>query len=512
MSKRKKNNYSFFPIFLAIISLLVLVLGVWAVGRVRLNLQRKAAEETKTKVTVLKWVPIDLVEFREKMNSEKKALNIRVTELKKRQGGVNQKELDALQRSTEVKNLMVNGLGLMDINKDNKVDYQEFNTGIVETSEKIFKLRHSKTKTLASGLYDEEGKKVKDEKEKVLSKKKDLLKVIVEAGIYDELRDALKQYRDDVKKELGYKVSFYRCNGCTREEMKQLLRKEGTVGALFVGDLPLAWYRTTNCFGWAGYNENFPIDLYFMDLNGTWGNEVPCGNTTCFTSHGGDRFPEIFVARLAAPVESDEVRLIKHYLAKNHQLRQSGPGVAQKSLNYIDDDWRWLGTWWSQEVSPAYPAYDLVNDMNTTNGYDFKQRWDDGYEHLLVAVHSNPFAHYFSPWVSGGSVSWTDVKAQKPRFHFYNLFACSNALYTVENYMAGWYVFQESNFGLLAVGSTKTGAMLQFRAFYSPLSRSANFGVAFQEWFKQPSVVVDKCWHGGMTLIGDPTLRVFSKR
>jgi hypothetical protein len=109
--------------------------------------------------------------------------------------------------------------------------------------------------------------------------------------------------------------------------------------------------------------------------------------------------------------------------------------------------------------------------------------------------------------VNNGEVTWSEVKNLKPMANFYNLFACSNALHTVENYMAGWYIFQDSSYGLVALGSTKAGSMLFFDEFYSPLSMGNNFGTAFKDWFSNENVYSDKCWFGGMVMIGDPTLK-----
>nr|MCW1949385.1 hypothetical protein [Candidatus Shapirobacteria bacterium] len=295
-------------------------------------------------------------------------------------------------------------------------------------------------------------------------------------------------------------------NGCTKEEIKSILKEKGTVGAVFVGDLPSAWYYTNGCFGWSGNIEIFPTDLYYMDLNGVWGGEMNDYEEKPFSSHTGNIKPEIFVARLATPVESEEIDLLKMYFKKNHKFRNFGNNISNNSLSYIDNDWSYWAKDWGKQVGLAYQSSTVVNDMETTNGFDYKNRWRTGYEHLLVAVHSNYYQHFFDPSTENGRASWVEVKEEKPAVNFYNLFACSNALYTVENYMAGWYIFQDSDYGLTAVGSTKTGSMLFFDKFYESLSVN-NFGIAFRDWLSGENVYSDKCWFGGMVMIGDPTLK-----
>jgi hypothetical protein len=71
------------------------------------------------------------------------------------------------------------------------------------------------------------------------------------------------------------------------------------------------------------------------------------------------------------------------------------------------------------------------------------------------------------------------------------------------------YVFGTQT-GLAAVGSTKSGAMLQFNQFYAPLGQGDTFGTAMFKWweyiqqggFSQSEMY----WHLGMTILGDPTI------
>jgi hypothetical protein len=107
-----------------------------------------------------------------------------------------------------------------------------------------------------------------------------------------------------------------------------------------------------------------------------------------------------------------------------------------------------------------------------------------------------------------------EVKAIDPVAYFYNLYACSNARYTSLNYMAGWYVFCQA-YGLAALGSTKTGSMLEFDDFYPSLGEQEPIGEAYYDWFIAQAEYGfedwEQCWYYGMTLIGDPTLRIQQK-
>ena len=90
---------------------------------------------------------------------------------------------------------------------------------------------------------------------------------------------------------------------------------------------------------------------------------------------------------------------------------------------------------------------------------------------------------------------------------FYNLFACGPGRFTDENYLAGAYIFH-TTYGLITVASSKSGSMLNFDDFTSPLSEDESIGEAFCEWFdaQAPFIQWEKEWYYGMVVCGDPTL------
>ncbi|MEO0080041.1 MAG: hypothetical protein ABIK44_05135, partial [candidate division WOR-3 bacterium] len=77
-------------------------------------------------------------------------------------------------------------------------------------------------------------------------------------------------------------------------------------------------------------------------------------------------------------------------------------------------------------------------------------------------------------------------------------------------YCGGRYVFQTSN-GLGAIGSTKTGSMLEFQDYYLPLANDATLASAFRSWFSQQAQggfePWERSWFYGMTQIGEAMLK-----
>jgi hypothetical protein len=104
-----------------------------------------------------------------------------------------------------------------------------------------------------------------------------------------------------------------------------------------------------------------------------------------------------------------------------------------------------------------------------------------------------------------------DIQERDPPVLFYNLFACGPGRFTDENYLAGAYIFH-TTYGLITVASSKSGSMLNFNDFTSPLSEHKSIGKAFQEWFdaQAPYVLWEKEWYYGMVLCGDPMLFIIN--
>jgi hypothetical protein len=185
---------------------------------------------------------------------------------------------------------------------------------------------------------------------------------------------------------------------------------------------------------------------------------------------------------------------------------------------YIDDDWTgYWGTRWAGDVGLAYLTQTLVDVPKTwTNATDWTtNRLTQNYQWTHICVHSDPTTHYFGPGGAGeGTVTSAQVRAVPPAFGFYNLFACSGARWTVADNMAVTYVWSGS-YSLAAVGSTKTGGMMDCNYFYSRLNQNVTLGESLAYWFSNslnswssagPNFLE---WYYGMNIVGDPFLTTY---
>ena len=336
--------------------------------------------------------------------------------------------------------------------------------------------------------------------------------VIVNSVLYNSIQASMAQYVSDLEDE-GYTVEVYSTSGGTPSDLRTFLQGElpDLVGCLLVGDLPVPWYEMDDDF-FDEYAE-FPIDLFYMDLDGQWADADADGKLDDHTNGAGDVGPEIWVGRLtASPLSGNEVSRVRNYFTKNHQYRTGDLTLAHRALAYLDDDWYHFG---DSDLDLIYgDNVTVVNDKAGTNAEDYKERLEETHRFLHVMVHSWSGGHGFHGEDEWAYVSSSEIEAIDPRAFFYNLFACSNARYVEDDYTGGHYIFTPT-YGLAAIGSTKTGAMMSFREFYAPLGEGKTLGEAYHEWFDYVAQdgfsLSEKQWHYGMTLLADPTLTVVDR-
>ena len=330
--------------------------------------------------------------------------------------------------------------------------------------------------------------------------------VLVNQTIYAKITPAITQYIQDLEQRYP-KVTLYAATIDTAEHMRDYLKNAYTtdnmVGCIVVGDFPVAWYE---CDGqpspWAAHEE-FPCDLYYMDMNGTWTDGDVDGKYDTWSEAGNETL-EIYLGRLyASPLVGGgltEEGLLNNYFDKLHKFRTGVLTLPHKALCYVHPDWT-CGS--KYNVDKPYPDTTLI-EGGAVSGTDYKDKLDDGYEFIHLMCHSDATYHQFPV---GGNVTNTDIKTIDPHTFFYELYACSNVRYTTANNQGNWYIFA-ATYGLGAVGSTKTGGMLTEYYYYTPLSQHNTFGEAFKKWFN--AACLDPKWHYGMVYLGDPTTKTAS--
>jgi len=336
----------------------------------------------------------------------------------------------------------------------------------------------------------------------------DKVLILVADYLADPLAASLAQFQSDIASD-GWTVEMQVMNGGTVEDIKFILQNTpGLDGAVLVGFLPCAWYEDNY---WAP--EEFPCELFLMDLDGTWTDSDSDG---LYDSHTGDVAPEIWISRIDAHTAyGPELLLLAGYFAKNHVYRTGSMGLNARALAFNDDDWNYYtdcgldGVYGSTSVT-------VVNSSSQTTAENYLLNLDQGYEFVHLMAHSCPWGHTFKiPGGMAGTVMAPEIAQVNPRTAFLQLFSCSNARWVEEGCLGNWYLFG-TDYGLLVSGAAKTGSMLDFEEFYDPLASGLTFGEAFREWWDYQAQggfsASERAWFYGNALLGDATLKPLASR
>ena len=341
-----------------------------------------------------------------------------------------------------------------------------------------------------------------------------LVLVVINASIYDDLKFYIERYLSDVER-IGFNATILPFSGGSPENVKAILvnaSSEGLVGCLLVGDIPSAIYEDLE------YDyEEYPIDLFYMDLDGVWEDT---DNNGKYDRHTGDRAPEIWVGRIKVPpgpdIKESEVSLIQKYFDKNHRYRTGNLSLPDRALIYIDDDWAESSSIAvDYAVGLVYDNRTIVNENTITRAEDYLDRLTQNWSLVHLMAHGNIGFHEFKVnGEGGGFVISDDIRLTDPHAFFYNLVSCHTANYDGIDYIGGSYIFSDT-YGLAVVGPTDADGMLFCSDFYSNF-KEKTLGFSFLQWLTtcvadedaSPSCWYDWTWYYGMTILGDPTLSV----
>ena len=175
-----------------------------------------------------------------------------------------------------------------------------------------------------------------------------LIGVFVETSLYSRITSSISTYISDLQNE-GYDVLLYTCSGTTpsdnRNLLAQLYADSSMEGAIFVGNLPAPFYQTDNDFNDGSYDE-WACDLYYMDIDGYWGDTLQRSGSTLipgtdgiYDTHSGNVAPEIYLGRILPNLSVDDSIIITDYFSRNHSYRTNPDSTVKRALFFIDDDW-----------------------------------------------------------------------------------------------------------------------------------------------------------------------------
>lgn len=327
--------------------------------------------------------------------------------------------------------------------------------------------------------------------------------VLVPNEIFGQLESWLERYASDITDfNLVILNGSWADPADVRLQIKEVYSSYNISGCVLVGDIVAAYFRTENVHG----TFSFPTDLYYMDLDGTWVDYEPDG---IFDNRTDPNGVEIWVCRIKAP--ESNVTLLQSYFDKNHDFYSGALGHYDKALAYIKNCE--FGQAHRVEVLKSiYNETDIVFlcGANATKT-DYLETLRQGFETVWISCHGGPTRQL----IEKDPVEWfdgNDANNIENGSIFYLLHSCEVGRYDVEDYLAGWYVFGDSN-GLVALASTTVWESID-HDFFVDANNNSYIGNAFLETIKhadelaKTDPIVTRNLYYGAVLIGDPFIKI----
>ena len=323
--------------------------------------------------------------------------------------------------------------------------------------------------------------------------------LVVDSNVLTDIADGLAQYEADLMR-MGFDTIIHEYTSGTPEALRAHLallyeQSASLVGAVFIGNIPHIVYELMEDFGTGDKYEDFPCDIFYMDLDGTWSDTLADGSVTPdngkYDTRGGNLELEIWVSRMKTdnlPAMGTESVLLNAYFDKNHRYRRKTLLPGDEALVYNDDDWASMATEDAAQLGMVYNASTIttVSGPELTTASDYRDdQLTAPYEFIFIRSHGWGGGHgfYRDSRTIFEYVNAYDYHQIDPAAVFYSLFVCSGADFTVDDNLSGTIAFNPDDSGLLTFGSTKTGGMWNAHTFYSELADGSVFGEAFRLWF-----------------------------
>jgi len=318
--------------------------------------------------------------------------------------------------------------------------------------------------------------------------------LLVDEALYPSLEESIDRYVLELGEE-GCTAEVSLWGGGTSSDLKGIIQsavQEKRIGGIFlVGWLPAFWYEQ-NAFG---RHEEFPCDLYFMDMDAEWGDRDGDG---IYDSHSTLEM-DIFISRIAGTTEE-----LERYFSKLHSYRTGGILHGKTAYIFKDDDWADYEQGSRFGLSDIYETIAISESPGETvrssylsklvnDGAEYVYQWIHAYPPLLCIEDNGSFEYVFT----------SDIRSNNTKGLFYNLFNCSASRFTEANLAMTYLV--ETDYGLATHGSTKVGGNYHPKIFHYVLSRGGSWGEAYRAWYNNYGVTDDR-WFLGMVILGDPML------
>ena len=347
--------------------------------------------------------------------------------------------------------------------------------------------------------------------------------IIVNSALQPSIQTQLNQFVTDVS-NTGYTVVVKPMDGgsVTPLSIRSYLQgrvSHGMVGAILIGDFPMAQYAYTGTIGIWTENYVGPTDRFYMDLNGTW---IDSNNDGYYDTFSGVT-PEIWLGWIRGypgtyywdTSRGDQATLVNRYLDKNHKYRTGLLELKDRALyRSIWDASAYYNAYTDPNAGPVN-GYEPRNDLKTLYGTNnvveqynafstpvtaYLAEISQNYEFVYEMSHGVADGH----WPGGDNVLVTanTILSQNPSANFYVIDSCSTG-----QRMAASYICTTSC-GLAAFCSTTIWWSAIGAPYIRSLAAGNNLGKAFKNECSDKDEGSANMGGLGMRLYADPTLTI----
>jgi hypothetical protein len=343
--------------------------------------------------------------------------------------------------------------------------------------------------------------------------------VVLEQNLYLgdlQLQAAIETFADDLDAE-GHAVVAVLFNGTAEELRGQLQALYGQSaslsGAVFVGKVPYVLYEWEDDPNVGGRND-FPTDVFFMDLDGTWEKDH-CTAPECSDEkydYWDYSDPEIWVSRIKVdnlPGIKDGLRdaeVICAYLARNHEHRNPLTPVGAPDTPFRPSERAMLV---DNHHSPALAEpfvgeafanlESLCTSAATSTAYTAALTAANRYYFINYHGHGAPDAHELADGLFPVS-AYRELQSPCTAIGF-TFSSCHTCNFLWTDNLGGTVAFNPDAATLIVYGFTTTKACQHGEDVYTQVGLGRTFGESFKAAFSSSA---DKL---AMVLLGDGTLK-----
>jgi hypothetical protein len=288
-------------------------------------------------------------------------------------------------------------------------------------------------------------------------------------------------------------VEEFNGNGSAEELKAFIAQFKNEVDSIFlIGDLPAAWYEQYAF----GTDEQFPIDLFFMDFTAQWTDQDGDG---VYDDHS-----ELYLTHAVSRLDGNSAE-IDAYFSKLLAYHEGAGPELRGAYVFKDNDWFNFYRGNSLGLDSIYRNIYIGQDEETTNKAAYQEYLNSpGAEYVYQWIHAKPSTLYFDAYSTYDTFSYDQI-GPMVKGRFVNMFNCKGARFTQTNLGMGYLT--ETDSALAVTGSTKVGGNHYPLEFHRQLSLGNSWGYSFISWYNQYGKYDDE-WFLGMVILGDPSLRI----